>query len=59
MQDARKCLKPRYSFARTSKCIAILVDNILFRIFPDQVKFQLDRLGDEPDDKVRKEFEDI
>ena len=38
--------KPKYEFHRNENVISIVRDNILFRIYPDQLKFQLDRLGE-------------
>ena len=52
-------MTPRYSFVRTERCIAILVDGILFRILPDKVRFQLDRIGDDPNDVVKAEYDTI
>ena len=44
MKDARKILSPKYEFNRTSECIALVRDEIIYRIYPKELKFQLDRL---------------
>ena len=46
MVNARNVLPPKYEFHRTDDCIALVRDSILLRIYPLQLKFQLDRLGE-------------
>ena len=49
--------KPKYEFHRNENVISIVRDNILFRIYPEQLKFQLDRLGE--GNKSDQEYREI
>ena len=59
LKDARTIVQPKYLFHRTNFAISLMRDNILLRITPSQMKFQLDRLRDEPSCQVTKDFTDI
>ena len=59
MLDARKIQPPKCEFHRTDNCIAIVRDNILFRYFPEQKKFQLDRLGEDAKADPDIQYRDI
>ena len=39
MKDARKILTPKYEFNRTNECIALVRDDIIYRIYPRELKF--------------------
>ena len=56
MADARKVMSPKFGFHVTDDVIALTRDNILLRIYPRSMKFQLDRLGSVD---VEKELTDI
>ena len=57
MADARNIITPKFTFNRTKDYIALARENILFRIFPRQLTFQLDRL--ETGSKESEEYEKI
>ena len=59
MTDARTFIKPKYRFFRSSDCISLQRDNYLLRIYPSQLKFQLDRITDEGQTPVDVEFKKI
>ena len=44
MTDARKILPPKYEFHRTTACLSLVRDNIIYRIEPKTLTFKLDRL---------------
>jgi hypothetical protein len=44
---------------RTHGTISLLRDQILLRITPSQMKFQLDRLSDDSSNMVNREYADI
>ena len=48
--------KAPFQFYRTNDCISLERDNILFRIYPKPLKFQLDRLGDIKNKKTDQEY---
>ena len=47
MSDARSFITPKYDMHLTVESLAIRRDNILLRIYPKQLKFQLDRISDD------------
>ena len=59
MHNEQEYLPPKFEFNRTSDCIALMRDSILLRIYPRQIKFQLDRLSGVKDEKVEKEYADL
>ena len=61
MSDARSFITPKYDLNLTSETLAIRRDNILLRIYPKQLKFQLDRISDDSIDEtiVDREYKQI
>ena len=57
MVNAKSVCPPKLEFHRTDDCISIVRDHILFRLFPKQLKFQLDRIGEK--NKADEEYRDI
>lgn len=53
MSDARLFITPKYDFHLNSECLALRRDNILLRIYPKQLKFQLDRISDDGIDETQ------
>jgi hypothetical protein len=44
MANARSILTPLFDLYRNQDCIAIQRDSFLLRIYPKEIKFQIDRL---------------
>ena len=61
MSDARSFIDPKYDLHLTPDALAIRRDNILLRIYPKQLKFQLDRISDDGIDEtqVDKDYKKI
>ena len=61
MSDARSFINPKYDFHLTSDSLAIRRDNILLRIYPKQLKFQLDRINDDgiEESHIAKDYKKI
>jgi hypothetical protein len=52
MANARNIFIPKYQLTRTSDCIALMRDDILLRVYPKLLQFQIDRV-----DSVKKHYE--
>ena len=52
-------MQPKYQLTRTPNVISLTRDNILLRITPSLMKFQLDRLGDDPTNPVNRDHSEI
>ena len=57
MANARDILPPKFQLNRTSDCISLTRDGIMFRIFPKLLQFQIDRL--EEGSQAEKDFNQI